>query len=82
MPDLTTTDMTAVRLLLTQHRQSRLDQVKTFTFSDPADSDLDPAARLRALSGAKLALLEIDQALLRLSTRAATACAWAAPRRS
>lgn len=64
--DRTATDSTAVRLLLEQHRQSRLDQIKAFTFADPNESDLDPGARLRAMSAAKLTLLEIDQALLRL----------------
>lgn len=56
----------AVTALLEQHREARLDQIKALTFADPTDSDLDPAARLRATSAAKLTLAEIDLALLRV----------------
>lgn len=60
------TDPAAVRQLLDEHRRARIDQIKAFTFTDPNDSDLDPGTRLRAVTAAKLALAEIDQALLRL----------------
>lgn len=54
------------RALLEEHRRARLDQIKAFTFADPDDNGLDPGARMRALSSAKLTLTEIDQALVRL----------------
>lgn len=63
---LSATDAAAVRLLLTEHRRARLDQIQAFTFADPNDSDLDHGARLRIMSAAKLTLNEIDQALRRL----------------
>ena len=56
----------AIRALLDEHRQARQDQITAHTCAGPDDSDLDPGARLRALSTAKLTLAEIDRALLRL----------------
>ena len=56
----------AIRTLLEEHRRARQDQIQAFTFADPDDSDLDPGARLRAMTAAKLTLAEIDQALVRL----------------
>lgn len=52
---------------LQEHRRARQDQIKALTFNDPDTSDLDPGARMRALSTAKLILSEIDQALLRFN---------------
>lgn len=60
------TDRTAIRSLLDEHRNARLDQIKALTFTDPQDSELDPQARRRALLGARLTVDEIDDALLRL----------------
>lgn len=56
----------AIHASLQEHRHARQDQIKALTFNDPDTSDLDPGARMRALSTAKLILTEIDQALLRL----------------
>ena len=55
-----------VRVQLEEHRSARLDQIKALAFTDPADGDLDPAARTRLLAVAKLTLAEIDLALRRL----------------
>lgn len=56
----------AIHALLQEHRRARQDQIKALTFNDLNTSDLDPGARMRALSTANLILDEIDQALLRL----------------
>lgn len=55
-----------IRASLQEHRRARQDQIKALTFNDPDTSDLDPGARMRALTTAKLILTDIDQALLRL----------------
>lgn len=60
------TGTASVRLLLEEHREARLDQIKALAFSDPASSDLDPGARMRVLTAAKLTVEDIDAALLRL----------------
>jgi DnaK suppressor protein len=65
-PPVRPDQVAAIRAALGQHRQARQDQIKAHTFADPDTSDLDPPARMRALSTAKLILVEIDQALSRL----------------
>lgn len=59
-------DPTAVRPVLEEHRNARLDQIKALTFVDPESDELDPQSRRRALIAARLTVEEIDQALQRL----------------
>ena len=77
LPDSPSTllDTMAIRRLLEEHRAAQLDQIKAMTFAHPEDSDLDPAARMRAMSTAKRTLEDIDQALLRLLDGTYGACA-------
>jgi DnaK suppressor protein len=61
-------DLKMIRELLEQHRAARIDQIKAYTFADlgAGGATLDPAARRRALTAARLALDELDLALARL----------------
>lgn len=65
-PPTRATGTESLKLLLHEHRNARLDQVKALSFADPSDSDLDPGARMRVLTAARLTVDEIDAALLRL----------------
>jgi RNA polymerase-binding transcription factor DksA len=77
LPDSPSTlfDASTIRQLLEDHRAAQLDQIKAMTFAHPDDSDLDPGARMRAMSAAKRTLDEIDQAVLRLLDGTYGACA-------
>jgi hypothetical protein len=61
-------DLKMIREPLEQHRAARIDQIKAYTLADldAGGATLDPAARRRALTAARLALDELDLALARL----------------
>jgi DnaK suppressor protein len=59
-------DVAPLQILLNEHRQARLDQIKACTFANDAGEDQDPVTRRRALTLAKATLEEIDRALARL----------------
>ncbi len=65
-PPTRATGTESLKLLLHEHRKARLDQIKALSFADPAASDLDPAARMRVLTAARVTVDEIDAAFLRL----------------
>lgn len=64
---LSTVDPRVMRDLLEQHRCARVDQIKAYTFPNPVIEATDPAQRRRVLDAARIALDEIDMALVRLN---------------
>lgn len=79
-PPSRATSTEPLKLLLHEHRNARLDQIRALDFADPTASDLDPAARLRALTAARLTVDEVDAALLRLDDGSYGTCQGCAER--
>lgn len=59
-------DLTPLRTMLLDHRQSRLDQIQGLSqYAGPRDQRLDTATRRRMLLAARAALDEVEAALHR-----------------